>query len=104
MAPDPCSSVPHQFAEVGTKRIFRNVFALFQAFIAYICSAATFTHLEILFYRKWSCLAQVSSTCNTYMVQHLVNTQCLYPSQNIASTAAAMDEATNDTNEHYHEG
>jgi hypothetical protein len=38
------------------------------------------------------------------MVQHLVNTQRLYPSHNIASTAAAMDEATNDTNEHYHEG
>jgi hypothetical protein len=38
------------------------------------------------------------------MVQHLVNTQCLYPSHNIASAAAAMVEATNDTNEHYHEG
>jgi hypothetical protein len=76
---------------------------MFRAFIAYIRSAATFTHQKMLFYREWLCLAQVSGTGNTRMVQHLVNTRSLYPSHNILSTAAAMVEATNDTNEHYDE-
>ena len=61
---------------------------MFRAFIAYIRSAATFTHQKMLFYREWLCLAQVSGTGNTRMVQHLVNTRSLYPSHNILSTAA----------------
>lgn len=36
--------------------------------------------------------------------EHLVNTQCLYPSRNISSTAVAMAEATDGSNEHDHRG
>jgi len=58
----------------------------------------------MFFYRQWLCLAQVSGTGNTRMVQHLVNTRCLYPSRNISPTAAAIAAAASDTNEHYHKG
>jgi len=58
----PGSPVPYQLPVIATKRIFRNVFAMFQTFIAYICSAAIPTHLKMLFYREWLCLAQISGT------------------------------------------
>lgn len=72
--------------------------------IAYICSATVFTDREMLFYGKWLCLVQVAGAGNTRMLQPLVNTQCLYPSRNVSSTAAAMAEATDDSNEHDHKG
>jgi hypothetical protein len=71
----PCSSIQCQLPVNATKCIFRDVFSLFQEFIAYICSATVFTDQEMLFYGKWLSLAQVPGACNTRMVLHLVNTQ-----------------------------